>query len=463
MDKLDQAAKIYKFKKLTVNHSCIKNLKMSWYYPKYVTSPQRSSKKVYISASILNSVDVLHVAIPWLLFHKVSFRVIASNVLLKKINENLFGYLLSGKFITVYPANDAELVHTVTSLGSLLVGYKSPPIPLAYRFQDDSAVYCEYNQASLTQDLILSKSDQQVNQILVNDHNSTKNIKLLLLEKYILIETIRQRARGGTYLALEVISNKFACRKVVIKEARDFSEIEFSGVDAVTRLCWQFKMLDFLYGLRISPQPYELIKKNHTTFLIMQYLPGVCLREKIIKNQGITLKTITHILISAARHIKQLHDRNIYFLELCPDNIMVLPNGHLKLIDCDLCHTTGAPEFVGWDCGTPGFFPTLSVLKKAGFQENKWFYLRDVYALGSILFSLLFPQWYKNLFLGVSARKSEQDKVRLIRLLPKKIQCLLNKSMLSRKPFLNINEFISSVSQSMSEAELKKIQESICN
>ena len=142
---------------------------------------------------------------------------------------------------------------------------------------------------------------------------------------------------------------------------------------------------------------------------------------------------------------------------------MILPNGHLKLIDCDLCHTSGAPEFVGWGCGTPGFFPTLSVLKKTGFQENKWFYLRDIYALGSILFSLLFPQWYKNLFLGVSARKSEQDKLGLIRLLPKELQYLINKSMLLRKPFLNINEFINSVSESMNEDGFKKIQESVCN
>ena len=436
-DLLEFAIKKYKLKKFTIKHKIIKDSKISWAYLDPIMLLPHRGLKVHISATILNSVDILHIAIPWLLINKIAFKVIVSNTLLKKLNDNMFGYLHTGKFITIYPKNNTECIFIATELDKLLINHKSIPIPSDDRFKNSSTIYYGYDPLPIiNSDLLLD--------IIPFPKQSfkKKNNHSLLLNKYIIIETIRQRARGGIYLALEIIPNQHTCRKVIIKEARDFSEIECSGVDAVERLHWQFKMLDKLFQLNITPKPYELLKNKNTTLLAMQYLQGRCLREMIISSQNFDMNTIIDITIKTALHIKKLHFINLYFLELCPDNIIILPNNTLKLIDCDLCYTDGAPEFIGWNYGTPGFFPSLNVLEGTCVKESDWFYLRDIYALGSILFSLLFPNWYKDLFLGTSKRKSHQVKLNLINSLPNELQNLISRSMLLRKPFSGICEFI---------------------
>ena len=132
----------------------------------------------------------------------------------------------------------------------------------------------------------------------------------------------------------------------------------------------------------------------------------------------------------------------MYFLELCPDNIMLLPGGDVKLIDCDLCYAKGAPEFVGWENGTPGFFPNLDLLKISGEEEKRWGLLRDIFALGSTYFSLLFPHWYKELFKGVKMEDSEKAKIELIRLLPEKLQIFFKKAFLIGERFEKVSDFI---------------------
>lgn len=438
-DLLELAIKKYKLKKYTVKHKVIKGLKITWAYFDPIILLSHQGLKVHISATILNSVDILHIVVPWLLINRIAFKVVASNSLLKKLNDNVFGYLHSGKFITIYPKNNHKCMFVATELDKLLVNHKSIPIPSDDRFQNSSIVYYGYDP------LLVTGNDLLVDKLPSLKLSEKKNSHSLLLNKYIIIETIRQRARGGTYLALEIIQNQHSCRKVIIKEARNFSEIECSGVDAVERLHWQFKMLDKLSQLNITPIPYELLKSKSTTLLSMQYLQGVCLREMIISSQSFDISTVINTTIKTALHIKELHFINLYFLELCPDNIIILPDNTLKLIDCDLCYTDTAPEFIGWNYGTPGFFPNLSVLEKTCTKESDWFYLRDIYALGSILFSLLFPNWYKNLFLGITEKKSSLAKLDLINSSPAELRNLMRRSMLLEKPFSGVCEFIDSL------------------
>jgi len=442
VDKIEKAVNGYNFKIFSLPHCYIHNLQMTWAYPAYVENLTSYGTKIYISANILNSLDIFHVAVPWLLFNKISFKIIPSNHLLKQVNDNLFGYLHSGKFITIFPSDCFELTKIMQLLDVMLGKYKSIPIPLKERFKDESIVYHDFKY-STSSNRCLGEEKKILGSGVIGRRKNVLKRGGLFLGKFILLEIVRQRARGGTYLALEILQDQMVCRKVFIKEARDFGEIELSGVDAVDRLHWQFKMLNFLNKYKITPKAFEIIKEKNVSFLAMEYLEGESLRKKIIENQGPFLNQfIRDTIIKIAKHIKKMHDKQMYFLELCPDNIMLLPGGDVKLIDCDLCYAKGAPEFVGWENGTPGFFPNLDLLKISGEEEKRWGLLRDIFALGSIYFSLLFPHSYKELFKGVKMEDSEKVKIELIRLLPENLQLFFKRAFLINGKFEKVSDFI---------------------
>ncbi len=444
VDEIEKAVNGYNFKILSLPHSHIHNLQMTWAYPAYVEKFTSCGTKIYISATIFNSLDIFHVAVPWLLLNKISFKIITSNHLLKQINDNLFGYLHSGKFITIFPSDHFELIKIMQSLYVMLGKYKSIPIPLKERFKEKSIVYHDFNYPASSSNRPLDEEKKTLGTGWGN-REKKKILKKegLFLGKFILLEIVRQRARGGTYLALEVLQNQRTCRKVFVKEARDFGEIELSGVDAVDRLHWQFKMLNLLNKYKITPKAFEIIREKNVSFLIMEYLPGESLRKKIIEGRGdFSNQFIKDTIIKIAKHIKKMHDKQMYFLELCPDNIMLLPGGDVKLIDFDLCYAKGAPEFVGWENGTPGFFPNLDLLRSSGEEEKRWGLLRDIFALGSIYFSLLFPHWYKELFKGVKMENSEKVKIGLIHLLPENLQIFFKKTFLIGEKFEKVSDFV---------------------
>ncbi len=415
---------------------------MTWAYPAYVENFTSYGTKIYISANILNSLNIFHVAVPWLLFNKISFKIIPSNHLLKQVNDNLFGYLHSGKFITIFPSDHFELIKIMQSLDVMLGKYKSIPIPLKERFKEKSIVYHDFNYPASSSNRPFEEKKTLETGVIARKKKILKK-EGLFLGKLILLEVVRQRARGGTYLALEVLQNQKICRKVFVKEARDFGEIELSGVDAVDRLHWQFKVLNLLNKYKITPKAFEFIREKNVSFLIMEYLPGESLRKKIIESRGdFSNQFIKDTIIKIAKHIKKMHDKQMYFLELCPDNIMLLPGGDVKLIDCDLCYAKGAPEFVGWENGTPGFFPNLDLLRSSGEEEKRWSLLRDIFALGSIYFSLLFPHWYKKLFKGVTMEDGEKEKIRLIHLLPENLQIFFKKAFLIGEKFEKVSDLV---------------------
>lgn len=441
VDELEKVVNGYNFKRLSLPHSNIHFLQMTWAYPAYVEKFVGYGTKIYISATIFNSLNIFHVVVPWLLLSKIPFKIIPSNNLLKQINDNFFGYLHSGKFITIFSSDHFELIEIMQFLDVMLSKYRSIPIPLKERFKEESIVYHDFNYPVSS-----SKSlDEEKKTLRTGIIGAKKNIlkkEDLFLGKFILLEIVRQRARGGTYLALEILQDKTTCRKVFVKEARDFGEIELSGVDAVDRLYWQFKMLNLLNKHKITPKAFEIIKEKNVSFLVMEYLPGESLRKKIIESQrDFSNQFIKDTIIKIAKHIRKMHDKKMYFLELCPDNIMLLPDSDVKLIDCDLCYAKGAPEFVGWENGTPGFFPNVDLLMGSGEEEKRWGLLRDIFALGSIYFSLLFPHWYKELFKGVTMEDSEKAKIGLIHLLPENLQSFFKKAFLMGEKFEKVSDF----------------------
>src|SRR5690606_15984733 len=99
--------------------------------------------KVHISACLDNAVRVLEKVWDYCLEHQLAFKFLRSPRVLLMRNSKYAGRGSSGKFITVYPRDDAETEKVCRELDQLLAGEPGPYILSDVRW-GDGPVYVRY-------------------------------------------------------------------------------------------------------------------------------------------------------------------------------------------------------------------------------------------------------------------------------------------------------------------------------
>ena len=97
-----------------------------------------------------------------------------------------------------------------------------------------------------------------------------------------------------------------------LKEARTMAK--FSKNEGIV------KVLDF----------FEI---NNTAYIVMEYLEGITLKQYIRENQRITLEELVRLLVPLIESLDEIHSQGMIHRDISPDNIMVLPDGRIKLMD----------------------------------------------------------------------------------------------------------------------------------
>ena len=97
-----------------------------------------------------------------------------------------------------------------------------------------------------------------------------------------------------------------------LKEARTMAK--FSKDEGIV------KVLDF----------FEI---NNTAYIVMEYLEGITLKQYIRENQRITLEELVRLIVPLIESIDEIHSQGMIHRDISPDNIMVLPDGRIKLMD----------------------------------------------------------------------------------------------------------------------------------
>ncbi len=80
---------------------------------------------------------------------------------------------------------------------------------------------------------------------------------------------------------------------------------------------------------------YEVDESDGTTFIAMEFIDGVTLREKIHREQADLSRLLRH-LQHVAEGLAKAHAAGIMHRDLKPDNIMITRDGHAKILDFGL-------------------------------------------------------------------------------------------------------------------------------
>ncbi len=93
---------------------------------------------------------------------------------------------------------------------------------------------------------------------------------------------------------------------------------------------------------------YEIGESEGTNFIAMEFVEGVTLREKIHRERS-ELRKLLRYLQHVAEGLAKAHAAGIVHRDLNPDNIMITPEGHAKILDFGLAKLIEPQHSAGID------------------------------------------------------------------------------------------------------------------
>lgn len=201
-------------------------------------------------------------------------------------------------------------------------------------------------------------------------------MKQILCNKYEVLKVIAEGGLGVVYLVKDLHLNKLAAVKVS-KNPGNRTEREF--------VCREMEVLKELSHPAL-PRIIDYFEEREKSCLVMEYVDGITLEQYLRKFGRVEISLAVKWAIELAEVLQYLHSCNppIIYRDLKPANIMIQPDGRIKLVDFGAALISdygqsreqimvgtpgyGAPE--QWQCGNVGV-PS------------------DIYGLGAVLHEML--------------------------------------------------------------------------
>lgn len=221
----------------------------------------------------------------------------------------------------------------------------------------------------------------------------------ILNGKYLVGCVLGQGGFGLTYVGLDLSLD----RKVAIKEyypngsvvragatssflvwgSNERSvQLRQDGMDAFLREARKMAKVDDISGVvRVREQ----FRENDTAYIVMDFAEGETLKSLLNKTGPLPWERAKKIFLPALETLAQVHEAGIIHRDLSPDNLMVTPEGNVKILDLgaakDLSVNSGASSMV---VAKGGFSPWEQYTQRGG--SGPW---TDVYAMAATMYYAL--------------------------------------------------------------------------
>lgn len=387
-------------------------------------SPPSQGFKIHVSATPLNALHILDLALPICIKHQTTLKFVASHRILQVINSKNYSRGGSNKFITIYPSAEdfaslCKEIHEATEHES------SPHILSDCLYEEDSAVFYRYGGFSPRTRLRVDGTSEPViedpgGELIIDERTPYYSLpdwvkdpfdnvsrgkdteSILLKGRYKVLSALKFSNAGGVYVALD----KQTDDEVVIKEARPLTNIWTRGgesIDAVNMIENEYRILRRLMQLEATPNPIDLFTEWKHRFLVIEKKPGTPLtryraqdRNSLVPfyapyaNTTQFLNTFSLLAHTLIRIVREGHELGILFSDLSPSNILVDDDPYcLSVIDfessIDINDDSQVIKQYSSAWSTPGF------ATKDRSESQSVTARDDFYALGMTLFSTILP------------------------------------------------------------------------
>ncbi len=342
--------------------------------------------KVHASATAANADRIAGIVWDYCVPRRIPFKFVPAPHLLHLRNAKYAGRDTSGKFVTVYPADEEQLHRVLCELGALLEGFEGPYVltdlrwaegPLYVRYGAFARRYVVDERGSL----VLAVRDGDGRLVpdrrtptfqvpgwvslpeFLRPHLEARNTTTVGDLPYRIEKALHFSNGGGVYVGTDTRDG----RRVVLKEGRPHAGLAADGADAVARLEREKAALERAAGTGVVPEVRDWFALGDHRFLVMEHLEGRTLNSFFAERhplltpdpdpERVAAYTAWALRIHGAveRAVEAIHDRGLVFNDLHVFNIMVGPDEEsVHLIDFEAA--APAEENGRQTVAHPGFF-----------------------------------------------------------------------------------------------------------
>jgi serine/threonine-protein kinase len=170
-------------------------------------------------------------------------------------------------------------------------------------------------------------------------------------------------------------------RTVAIKVLQ--SHVPFAGHQMERRFREEIKILASMNHPNIVPV-FNVGTFGHTPFLVMNYIRGETLTDRINRNRPLPEESIRPIAIQIAKAVSHIHKAGAIHRDIKCNNIMVGENLHVTLMDFGIARSLDAVTRITQSGQLVGTGPYLSPEQLDGKQDQR----TDIYAFGVVLYEM---------------------------------------------------------------------------
>lgn len=152
-----------------------------------------------------------------------------------------------------------------------------------------------------------------------------KNIGKKIDGRYEITELIGVGGMADVYKANDLLDNRVVAVKILKNEFAD-------NEDFVRRFRNESKAIAVLSHPNIV-KVFDVGFSEKLQFIVMEYIDGITLKEFMEQQGVLKWKDTIHFIIQILKALQHAHDRGIVHRDIKPQNIMLFPDGTIKVMD----------------------------------------------------------------------------------------------------------------------------------
>ncbi|OPC80788.1 hypothetical protein B4N89_07330 [Embleya scabrispora] len=370
--------------------------------------------KIHVSARTGDASHVLGRVCDVLLPRRVAFRFAGDLERLRMLNSLEADRASAGKFITVYPDDDEQFMELVDALDEVTRELTGPGILSDRPCRPGSVVHYRYGgfgrRAVLGNDGGYRAVPTDPGGSAVDDAREAwftppswapdplvqrarsapvvasapvpRRAEVLIGGRFAVTSALRHSAKGGVFLGKDTTDDA----DVVVKQARAHIEVDRSGRDACAALRHEAVLMRRLEHTGVTPRPIALLEEAETIFLAQERVPGEPLRAWVVRHAAdpdVPWALARPLVEDLVGLVRTVHGEGLVIRDLSPTNVLVGPDGALRLVDLESAAEIGAPAGAA---GTPGY---RAPEQRPGVDgSHRAHPSADLYSLGGLFFLL---------------------------------------------------------------------------
>ena len=198
--------------------------------------------------------------------------------------------------------------------------------------------------------------------------------------RYQVNELIGVGGMANVYKATDITDGKTVAIKILREEF-------YSNEEFLRRFKNESKAIALLSHPNII-KVYDVVFTNKMQSIVMEFVDGITLKEYMELQGKLLWKDAVHFLLQILKALAHAHDKGIVHRDIKPQNVMLLPDGSIKITDFGIARFARSESRTLTDRAIGSVHYISPEQARGGHTDQR----ADIYSIGVMLFEMLTGQ-----------------------------------------------------------------------